>query len=491
MRVRISVVMASALVLGASMTAYAVVGNTVTVTGTSPFSLGCEQTTTAGAYPGAEVEPFVATDPTNARNLIGVWQQDRFPNGGSRGLGTAISNDGGANWTTVTPPTFSRCAGGTAANGGDLERATDPWVSIGKDRNGLSVAYQISDSFNDTNTTNAILVSRSTDGGTTWQNPVTVLRESGGRDVTFAFSDKESITADPTRPCFAYAIWDRLVGPAGKSKASASAFEHASGYRGPTWFSRTTDCGVSWEPARLIFDPGQIDQTIGNQIAVLSNGTLINTFDLIYNQKNAQGLRGENIAVQRSTDAGATWGPVIIVAKAQSTGVTFNGTPLRTADNIPDIAVLGNRVVLGWQDSRFSSDAHDDAVVTDSNDGGLTWSAPVRVSTGSLPAFNVAVEFTANGRLGVGYHQLAVDGGVTRWLASSTPGPTTPASIGALVPSVLSGGSANIITNAPFARGYFLGDYQGLTASGNNFVSFYVNPNTAGPNNTDVYATIS
>lgn len=49
MRVRISVLMASALVLGVSMTAYAVVGNTVTVTGTSPFSLGCEQTTTAGA----------------------------------------------------------------------------------------------------------------------------------------------------------------------------------------------------------------------------------------------------------------------------------------------------------------------------------------------------------------------------------------------------------------------------------------------------------
>ena len=128
MSVRISVLMASALVLGVSMTAYAVVGNTVTVTGTSPFSLGCEQTTTAGAYPGAEVEPFVATDPTNARNLIGVWQQDRFPSGGSRGLGTAISNDGGANWTTVTLPTFSRCAGGTVATGGDLERATDPWV---------------------------------------------------------------------------------------------------------------------------------------------------------------------------------------------------------------------------------------------------------------------------------------------------------------------------------------------------------------------------
>ena len=486
MRVRISVVMASALVLGASMNASALRGAATRVTLGSPFSTGCEQAPTAAAYPGAEVEPFVATDPNNSQHLIGVWQQDRFPNGGSRGLGTATSNDGGATWTTVTPPTFSRCTGGTATNGGDLERATDPWVSIGKDGSGASVAYQISDSFNDTNTTNAILVSRSLDGGAAWQKPVTVLRESGARDVTFAFSDKESITADRTRPCYAYAIWDRLVGPAGNSNASASAFEHASGYRGPTWFSRTTDCGVSWEPARLIFDPGQIDQTIPNQIAVLSNGTLINTFDLIYNQKNAQGLRGENIAVQRSTDAGATWGPAIIVAKAQSIGVTFGATPLRTGDNIPDIAVLGNRVVLGWQDSRFSTGAHDDAVVADSTDGGLTWAAPVKVSAGSLPAFNVAVEFTANGRLGVGYHELAVDGGVTRWLATNAKGSVSP-----LAASVLSGGSANVITNAPFARGLFLGDYQGLTASGNNFVSFYVNPNTTGPNDTDVFAAIS
>ena len=64
-------------------------------------------------------------------------------------------------------------------------------------------------------------------------------------------------------------------------------------------------------------------------------------------------------------------------------------------------------------------------------------------------------------------------------------------SVSAFLASVLSGGSANVITNASFARGYFLGDYQGLTASGNHFVSFYVNPNTTGPNDTDVFAAIS
>ena len=470
-----------------------------TVTGPSPYVPGCDAGTSAAAYDGAEVEPFVATDPTNARHLVGVWQQDRYPNGGSRGLGTAFSNDGGGTWMRVTAPTFSRCSGGTVANGGDLERATDPWVSIGDettayratDTDGVpSVAYQISDSFNDSDTTNAILVSRSLDGGSTWQRPVTLLRENGARDVTFAFSDKESITADPTRPCFAYAIWDRLVGPAGGSKASASGFEHTQGYRGPTWFSRTTDCGATWEPARQIYDPGQINQTIGNQIAVLPNGTLINAFDQIDNHKNAKGLRGENIAVQSSTDAGLTWSGATIVAKGLNVDVIApDSVALRTGDNIPDIAVgTSGRIVLVWQDSRFSGGAHTDVAISESNDGGASWSAPARVNGGVVPGFNPAVEITSTGRLGVGYHELSASGGVTRLLASSPSG-----LIADLSSTVIAGAPvAPPITNAPNARGYFLGDYQGLAASGANLVSFFASPNATGAiNRTDIFAVVS
>ena len=454
----------------------------------SPYVNGCEGAPTAPAYAGAEVEPFIAADPVVPGRLIGVWQQDRFPNGGSRGLRTAVSNNGGATWSLATSqPKFSRCAGGTVANGGDLERATDPWVSIGSDGAGGSVAYQISDSFNDTNTTNAILVSRSLDGGMTWSNPTTVLRESGGRDVSFAFSDKESITADPTQPCHAYAVWDRLVGPAGSSNGSASGFEHAQGYRGPTWFSRTTDCGQTWEPARQIYDPGQINQTIGNQIAVLADGTLINTFDLIYNRKNAKGLRGENIAIQRSNDKGLTWGAPIIVSDARSIGVVAtDGTTLRTGDNIPDIAVRGNRVYLVWQDSRFSGGSRNDIAISESTNGGLSWSAPIQVSAGTLPAFNPAVEVTSTGRLGVGYHELTGDG-VTRLLATTPTG-----ALAGFTVSVLGGGPSADIKFAPNARGYFLGDYQGLVANGSSLVSFFVNPNPGGaPNQTDVYSYIS
>src|SRR5262249_51467240 len=65
-------------------------------------------------YPDAEVEPFVATDPTNSQHLIAAVQQDRWNDGGSNGLTVTVSNDGGASWhLAANQPAFSICTGGT------------------------------------------------------------------------------------------------------------------------------------------------------------------------------------------------------------------------------------------------------------------------------------------------------------------------------------------------------------------------------------------
>src|SRR5262245_66627753 len=37
-------------------------------------------------YRGSQVEPWLAVNPANRNNLVGTWQQDRWSNGGSRGL---------------------------------------------------------------------------------------------------------------------------------------------------------------------------------------------------------------------------------------------------------------------------------------------------------------------------------------------------------------------------------------------------------------------
>ncbi len=53
---------------------------------------------------------------------------------------------------------------------------------------------------------NAMLVSRSANGGATFGRPITLIRDTNPQ----IHNDKNSLTADPTDPRFAYAIWDRL-----------------------------------------------------------------------------------------------------------------------------------------------------------------------------------------------------------------------------------------------------------------------------------------
>ena len=50
-----------------------------------------------------------------------------------------------------------------------------------------------------------------------------------------------------------------------------------------------TNGGSSWETARPIFDPGQNDQTIGNQIVALGNGDLANVMMVFTNDHRAPG----------------------------------------------------------------------------------------------------------------------------------------------------------------------------------------------------------
>jgi hypothetical protein len=172
----------------------------VRVSGVSPFALGCIGNQAGVNFAGMEVEPSVAVNPTNPVHLVGVWQQDRWSNGGANGTRAAVSYDGGATWT-VSTPRFSRCGGGDADNGGDYDRASDPWVTFAAD----GTPFQIGLAFDSRTGRNAIVASRSIDGGMTWTDP-TVLRADTDPDV---LNDKETITADPVDPGRVYAVWTR------------------------------------------------------------------------------------------------------------------------------------------------------------------------------------------------------------------------------------------------------------------------------------------
>jgi hypothetical protein len=264
------------------------------VSGASPFASGCDQENIGGTlYVGAEVEPWLSVDPRNPDRMVGVWQQDRWSNGSSRGVMAGVSVDGGRTWTRRPLP-FSRCGGGNPGNGGDYARVSNPWVSHAPDGLVHAVAIAGNGVLFQPGSANAVLASRSLDGGNTWSAPATLIRDGGG-----FFNDKVAVAADPVDPGFVYVVWDRLV---------------AGDNGGPTFLARSSDGGASWELARPIHDPGPHGQTIGNVPVVLPDGAVLVMFVQIDYGAGSGGGDRARIEVVRSDDKGMHWGAAAVVA---------------------------------------------------------------------------------------------------------------------------------------------------------------------------------
>ena len=459
-------------------TTHAAIGRVqqVRVTDRSPFPAGCDgapQPPDAIAYLGAEVEPQIAIDPGDPSHLVGVWQQDRWSDGGARGLRTGYSFDAGLTWT-LTQAAFTHCTGGNAGNGGDYPRASDPWVSIGPD----GIAYQVAIAFIGDSlapgSSSAVLASRSTDGGRTWSAPATLIH-----DVDGFFNDKDSVTADPTLAGAAYATWDRLV-------LNGS---------GPSYFTRTTDGGTTWEVPRAIYDPGNHNQTLNNQIVVApapgGAATLIDFFTEFDVGQND--FITHHLALVRSTDRGATWSGPIVVSDIHAVGTYDPQDPtrlLRDGANLGSFASgPGGVLVAVWQDGRFSGGIRDGIAFARSIDNGSTWSAPVQVNrVPAVQALLPAVSIAPDGTIGVLYYDMRNDTAdpatllVDAWLITSMDGTTW---------SERHVAGPFDFNRAPIAEGgLFIGDYQALASASGEFAAFVVQTMNAAGDATDVFASL-
>jgi hypothetical protein len=436
----------------------------VTVSAASPFAANCDGGGSAGVlYMDAEVEPSAAVNPLSPSNVIAAWQQDRWSDGGSHGLVTAASFDAGHSWTRSVP-TLSLCSGGSAANGADYQRASDPWLAFAADGTAYLLSLAFSGAQLASTSASAMLVVRSSDGGQTWGAPQTLIRDNGG-----VLNDKGAIGADALDAHYVYATWDRLL-------ADGS---------GPTWFARTIDGGMSWEPARPIYDPGKGNQTLGNIPLSLADGTLLVVFT---EYDTVPGGVTGTLRVIRSGDRGANWSAPVTIAQEQSTGVRdpYTGTIVRDGAGLPSIAAdASGTVYVAWQSSAFSGGARDAIALARSSDGGATWSMPVRASgVLAAAAFTPNVQVRADGLIGVGYYDLRYDQPSTTafeadyWLATSLDGTNfTDVHVSGPFP----------LDQAPNAEGLFLGDYQALASSGSEFLPVFVTSRNNPANRTDVY----
>lgn len=397
----------------------------VQVTDASPYSQDCGDPTGIPQV-DSEVEVSQAVDPHNPNHLLVTWQQDRYlERGGARGIGSAVSFDGGKTWTTAMLPGITVC------DGGDFQRATDPWAAIGGD----GVTYVMSLGYDPgpksseapflgeyANLRNAVLISRSEDGGRTWGTPNVVAISPG-----ILFNDKETLTADPNTPGLLYATWGIVP-----TNAIVPVF------------ARSEDGGRTWTPPIPIPNTGSGN---GDQIAVLDDGTIVSVAS-----------RGPMQSIT-SRDRGVTWSRPSRIAA----GTYAEGPPgVRGGAGIPSVATDGKSVFVSWSDTFATFFAR-------SGDAGTTWN--VSTVGGGVYAppsrSTTAVAGTDAGRLVVMTYFVEPDFRTTLVMGTSGDGGES--------------WSEQPVTDvfdflrAPDSqgRGRFLGDYFGLSASGDDVVAAF------------------
>jgi hypothetical protein len=478
-------------------------------------------------YPDTEIEPWIDAAPADPLHLIAGWQQDRWSNGGARGLVSAISTDGGAHWSA---PSNGIVLGTTLCSGGLYQRASDPWVSFDIP-GGFAYFFTLAtdaDRPNGAFGANAMLVSLSTDGGGTWNLPTTLIADGPGQ----VLNDKNSLTADYTNVDRAYAVWDRLrdftlpTNASAKAKPLSKGAIHAKAgagdgvaaarerrnqlialggggtsppgfpifFEGPAYFSRTANHGATWATPKKIFDPGANAQTINNLVVVRPDESVYDFFTHIFFSGQVR------IGFVKSTDKGVTFGGERIAQQVQSFGAVTPDThqPIRDASILFDVAVdrHNGNLYLVWQDIRFGG--IEQVSFSMSTNGGLTWSAPVGINQTPLNTSNrlrqqaiiPSVEVADNGKLVVTYYDFRydVDGPVEltdHWAVFCDPATANCRKSKNWGNELRVTADSFDIAQAPVARGLFLGDYMGLVAAGNKvYPAFGI---VDGPQKTSIF----
>jgi hypothetical protein len=293
----------------------------LTQVSSDPFTVGPGQHAT-------EVEPHVLGF---GATLVAAFQTGRIFGGGGTAIGWATSTDSGSTWSHGFLPGLT-----TGNGGGPYSAASDPAVAYDA-KHGVWIIATLP--IGNTSTP-AVVVSRSTDGGFTWNNPVSV----GGN---VSSSDKNWIVCDntSTSPFYGncYVEWDNPF----------------SGDE--ILMSTSTDGGLTWGAALATANRSF---GIGGQPLVQPNGTVVVPIEVT------------GISAFTSTNGGASWSAPVTVSNIQSHG---DAGGIRSGP-LPSAAVDGAGTVwVVWEDCRFRSKCSTNDLVYSTSTDGVHWSAVARI----------------------------------------------------------------------------------------------------------------
>jgi hypothetical protein len=306
--------------------------------------------TTPGFEHATEVEPAIGVD---GRTVVAAFQVGRAQDGGSVDIGVAMSSNAGATWTA------GMLARTTTAVGGHYGRASDPSVAHDTRANAWLVAYlglTIGGPF-DEPTSSAIVVVRSSNGGSSFGQPITIARAPRG-----IIYDKPWIACDEHRrsPNFGrcYAVWDELGLRAGP--------------RDVVLLSTSFDGGMHWtSPVRTVDHV----HGFGGVPVVRPDGSVIVVYLDVGRPLHPY------IGAFTSTDGGARWGHSTTIAVPRR---SFTRFVVARDPGLPSVAIDDQGSIwVAWSDCRFEPGCPVDDVVVARSVAGGRWSRPVPIAKGT------------------------------------------------------------------------------------------------------------
>jgi hypothetical protein len=421
----------------------------------------CETTST-----GPHNETSIAVNPTNTQNMIGGANDYQLAvNPGGHTSETVLSRahvtfDGGQTWSMY--PVFSNSS---------YQGTGDPAVAF--DASGHAYYGTLGFRFvGPTSATNPdVLVSNSGDGGKTW-NVVRVAAGSGNAGSVGDLLDKEYVAA--------WGDGNAIVTYGDFRLAQKGGFVSAKIYS-----SVTHDGGKSWSTPQVI--SGDLDEAFVSTPVVTSDGRIFVSF---LNTTDLQTGRDDYEVVQVDPQSGAAVGDPVKVATVIDGATdypiafgrqTYQDSLFRSwaAGNIAADPTNPDHLAVVWSDMRnsttpapadpYTAKTNSDVIVSQSTDGGQTWSDPVALE---LPGdqFQPWSAYDQTGRLRIGTFDRSIDT-ANHLYTYSLATETAPGSLTFDVAHVASANSdptkndrwfaATVNQGFPFATS-FLGDYSNI-----------------------------
>ncbi|MCX7735196.1 MAG: hypothetical protein N2319_00660, partial [Candidatus Kapabacteria bacterium] len=322
---------------------------------------------------GHQSETWISINPMNPLQIVGSANDYRY-NDMSTGYRMAAyyTTDGGNSWKTSTTPRNMDLWIKRPTQGGMTN--FDPGLAFDTKGN-IYYSYgfcQVPD--DDLEGDNGVFVSRSSDGGKTWQEPIPIALETNGT-VSQPFHDRYMIACDvqensPFKNTL-YVTWKRFrINPG-------------------ICFSSSKDEGETWSTITLI--PGGGGNTQSPTPVVGPNGELYVAWQSRGNNNTTDAM------VQKSTDGGKRWLPAPVLAQTVRNHGIVNSESGRNVlpdkqniriSSYPAIAVdCSNGPRRGWVyvvQSGKASDANNGIFYTYSTDGGNKWSEQMRIDDNPL-----------------------------------------------------------------------------------------------------------